>query len=213
MPGPDRGARPPHQRDDPAAPPAVDRRGDHPRRPLLLDGGRQDPPGARAARRSADRRGRPEGAGDAPRRDAGRRLVPLPVLAASVRGVGGDGPATAAEAGRDLVGFDWCVWVFVNINPDGDIAREEAARSMGGTYNQDFPPMVDSVAAAGTVPEVTAKVQAFYDAGLDTSCSARPLRAPTPDRSSIGCSVTSSRPARARRRPTLTVVFRKWRVR
>jgi alkanesulfonate monooxygenase SsuD/methylene tetrahydromethanopterin reductase-like flavin-dependent oxidoreductase (luciferase family) len=36
---------------------------------------------------------------------------------------------------------------------------------MGGTYNQDFRAMVDNVAAAGTVSEVTAKMQAFYDAG------------------------------------------------
>jgi alkanesulfonate monooxygenase SsuD/methylene tetrahydromethanopterin reductase-like flavin-dependent oxidoreductase (luciferase family) len=71
----------------------------------------------------------------------------------------------AAAAGRDLAGFEWYVWVFVNANADGDTAREEAARSMGGTYNQDFGPMVDSVAAAGTVEEVTAKLQAFYDAG------------------------------------------------
>ena len=72
---------------------------------------------------------------------------------------------TAAEAGRDLAEFEWYVWVFLNVNPDGDVAREEAARSMGGTYNQDFAPMVDSVAAAGTTEEVTAKVHAFHDAG------------------------------------------------
>jgi probable F420-dependent oxidoreductase len=72
---------------------------------------------------------------------------------------------TAAEAGRDLSAFEWYVFVFVNVNPDGDTARDEAARSMGGTYNQEFRPMVDSVAAAGTVEEVTAKLQAFYDAG------------------------------------------------
>ncbi len=36
---------------------------------------------------------------------------------------------------------------------------------MGGTYNQDFRAMVDSVAAAGTVDEVTAKLRAFHDAG------------------------------------------------
>jgi alkanesulfonate monooxygenase SsuD/methylene tetrahydromethanopterin reductase-like flavin-dependent oxidoreductase (luciferase family) len=36
---------------------------------------------------------------------------------------------------------------------------------MGGTYNQDFKPMIDSVAAAGTTAEVAAKLQAFYDAG------------------------------------------------
>ena len=71
----------------------------------------------------------------------------------------------AEEAGRELSAFDWCVFVFVNVNPDGDAAREEAARSMGGTYNQDFRAMVDNVAAAGTVDEVTAKVKAFHDAG------------------------------------------------
>ena len=71
----------------------------------------------------------------------------------------------AAEAGRDLSAFNWYVFVFVNVNPDGDTAREEAARSMGGTYNQDFGPMVDSVAAAGTAEEVTAKLQAFHEAG------------------------------------------------
>jgi len=73
--------------------------------------------------------------------------------------------AAAAEAGRDLSSFEWCVWVFLNINPDGQVAREEAARSMGGTYNQDFRPMVDNVAAAGTPEEVADKVRAFYDAG------------------------------------------------
>ena len=72
---------------------------------------------------------------------------------------------TADEAGRDLSEFHWCVWVFLNINPDGDVAREEAARTMGGTYNQDFKPMIDSVAAAGNAEEVTAKLRAFYDAG------------------------------------------------
>ncbi len=72
---------------------------------------------------------------------------------------------TAEDAGRALDRFHWCVWVFLNINPDGDTAREEAARTMGGTYNQDFKPMIDSVAAAGTPAEVTTKLQAFYDAG------------------------------------------------
>jgi probable F420-dependent oxidoreductase len=71
----------------------------------------------------------------------------------------------AAENGRDLSAFGWYAFVFVNVHPDGDTAREQAARSMGGTYNQDFAPMVDSVAAAGTVDEVTTKLQAFYDAG------------------------------------------------
>ncbi len=71
----------------------------------------------------------------------------------------------AEEAGRDLAGFEWCVWVFVNVNPDGDVARDECARTMGGTYDQDFHQMLDNVAAAGTGAEVIAKLQAFFDAG------------------------------------------------
>lgn len=73
--------------------------------------------------------------------------------------------SAAADAGRDLTGFHWCVWVFLNINRDGEVAREEAARTIGGTYDQDFRSMIDRVAAAGTAAEVTTKVQAFYDAG------------------------------------------------
>ena len=64
---------------------AVDRRGDHPRRPLLPDGRREDPPGTGAAGRPADHRRRPEGARHAARRDARRRLVPVPVLAPPLR--------------------------------------------------------------------------------------------------------------------------------
>jgi probable F420-dependent oxidoreductase len=72
---------------------------------------------------------------------------------------------TAEEAGRDLAGFEWCIWVFLNINPDGDVAREQAARMIGGTYDQDFRAMIDRVAVAGTAREVTAKLQEFFDAG------------------------------------------------
>jgi probable F420-dependent oxidoreductase len=73
--------------------------------------------------------------------------------------------AAAADGGRDLVGFGWYAFVFVNVNDDSDQARDEAARFMGGTYDQDFRPMVDSVAAAGTSEEVTRKLTAFVDAG------------------------------------------------
>jgi probable F420-dependent oxidoreductase len=71
----------------------------------------------------------------------------------------------AHEAGRDLTGFGWYAFVFVNVQPDGEQARQEAARTMGGTYDQDFRQMIDSVAAVGTVDEVTRKVQSFVDAG------------------------------------------------
>ena len=73
----------------------------------------------------------------------------------------------AADAvGRDLARFEWFAFVFVNIDDDPVRAREDAARFLGGTYSQgDFAAMIDHVAAAGTVDEVTATLQAFVDAG------------------------------------------------
>ena len=73
--------------------------------------------------------------------------------------------AVAADAGRDLDDFAWYVWVFVNVDADGDRAREGAAQTMGGSYRQDFTQMVDNVAAAGTPDEVQRKLEAFVDAG------------------------------------------------
>jgi alkanesulfonate monooxygenase SsuD/methylene tetrahydromethanopterin reductase-like flavin-dependent oxidoreductase (luciferase family) len=71
----------------------------------------------------------------------------------------------AADAARDLSAFDWYLFLFVNVGADGDAAREQAARSMGATYSQDFRAMVDRVAAAGTVDDVTRRAIEFYDAG------------------------------------------------
>lgn len=72
----------------------------------------------------------------------------------------------ADEAVRDLSAFGWYAFVFVNIDDDGNRAREQVARFLGGTYKQDFKAMVDSVAAAGTPAEVTAKLSAFVEAGV-----------------------------------------------
>jgi probable F420-dependent oxidoreductase len=71
----------------------------------------------------------------------------------------------AAEQKRDLTGFEYFAFVFVNVDADGDTAREGAAAFMGGNYDQDFRQMVDNVAAAGTAEEVTQKLLEFVDAG------------------------------------------------
>jgi len=73
--------------------------------------------------------------------------------------------ACAAEAGRDLSGFEWFAYLFVNADDDGAAAREELASFLGGTYRQDFSEMVTSVAVAGTVPEVTSRLKEYVDAG------------------------------------------------
>jgi alkanesulfonate monooxygenase SsuD/methylene tetrahydromethanopterin reductase-like flavin-dependent oxidoreductase (luciferase family) len=71
----------------------------------------------------------------------------------------------AAEAGRDLAGFQWMEFLFINVQDDSVQARNDAAAFLGGTYNQDFGPLVDRVAAAGTPEQVAARVQQFVDAG------------------------------------------------
>lgn len=72
---------------------------------------------------------------------------------------------TAAGAGRALDGFGWYAFVFVNVDADPEVARAGLAGALGAQYRQDFSSMVDGVGAAGTVAEVTAKVQAYVDAG------------------------------------------------
>lgn len=72
---------------------------------------------------------------------------------------------TAAAAGRDLSGFGWYAMIFVNVNPDRDAARAEAARWLGRTYGQDFPVSSDRM-AAGDVPDVTGQLLAYAGAGV-----------------------------------------------
>ena len=71
----------------------------------------------------------------------------------------------AAEAGRDLSGFEWFAFLFVNVDDNGARAREETATFLGGTYQQDFEAMVASVAVAGTAPEVVARLHEYVEAG------------------------------------------------
>jgi probable F420-dependent oxidoreductase len=71
----------------------------------------------------------------------------------------------AAAAGRDLSGFAWMQFLFICVRDDPEQARAAAAAHLGGTYSRDFRPIVDRVAAAGTVEQVRQRVQEFVDAG------------------------------------------------
>jgi probable F420-dependent oxidoreductase len=71
----------------------------------------------------------------------------------------------AERVGRPLDRFEWCAFVFVGLDPDGERARDDAAGFLGGTYRQDFRVMVEHVAAVGDVDEVTTSLQRFVDAG------------------------------------------------
>ena len=74
--------------------------------------------------------------------------------------------AVAAEAKRDLGGFEWMVFLFANVRDDPAIAKDELVEFLGGTYRQDFRQMLDRVAAAGAPEEVAARVQAYVDLGV-----------------------------------------------
>jgi alkanesulfonate monooxygenase SsuD/methylene tetrahydromethanopterin reductase-like flavin-dependent oxidoreductase (luciferase family) len=73
----------------------------------------------------------------------------------------------ADEAGRDLAGFDWCVLLFIRIGTDAGEARQMLASQLGQGFQsgQDFGPLIDRVAVAGTLKDVIEKIQKFIDAG------------------------------------------------
>lgn len=74
--------------------------------------------------------------------------------------------AVAQEAGRDLGRFEWMVFLFANVRDDRQVAKDELAAFLGGTYHQDFRQMLEHVAAAGAPAEVAARLQAYVDVGV-----------------------------------------------
>jgi probable F420-dependent oxidoreductase len=72
----------------------------------------------------------------------------------------------AEEAGRDLAGFGWMLYTFVNVRDDAALARRELAGFIGGTYQQDFEAMLPRVAVVGTRDEVVDQLAEFVDAGV-----------------------------------------------
>ena len=73
--------------------------------------------------------------------------------------------AFGEEAGRDLSGFRFGLYVFTAVHEDGDRAREMAADRLGRQYAQDFSTLVGKYALAGTPDEVRARLREYVDAG------------------------------------------------
>ena len=73
--------------------------------------------------------------------------------------------AEAEGAGRDLTGFEWMVYLYCSIRPDGDRARDDVASFLGGAYGDKPAAMLDRVAPAGTPDEVAPRLQEYVDAG------------------------------------------------
>jgi alkanesulfonate monooxygenase SsuD/methylene tetrahydromethanopterin reductase-like flavin-dependent oxidoreductase (luciferase family) len=114
--------------------------------PPLVVSGRKEPAMRRAARR-------------------GDGWMPYLVSPAAYARSVGTIRAEAAAAGRDLAGFEWMMYLYCSIRPDGDRARDDVASFLGRAYGDKPGAMLDRIAPAGTPAEVAAKVQAYVDAG------------------------------------------------
>jgi alkanesulfonate monooxygenase SsuD/methylene tetrahydromethanopterin reductase-like flavin-dependent oxidoreductase (luciferase family) len=75
--------------------------------------------------------------------------------------------SVADAAGRDLVGFDWTAFPFVNVDADSAKASAATAAFLGGNYRQRFDEMVDHVAVAGSIAQVTDRLGQFRSAGAE----------------------------------------------
>lgn len=89
-------------------------------------------------------------------------LVSADAYARSVRTI----EAAARDAGRDLDGFEWMVFLYCSVRADGDRARADVAAFLGGAYGGKPREMLDRIAPAGTPEEVAARMQAYVDAGV-----------------------------------------------
>ena len=155
---------------------------------------REDPPGTGAAGRSADHRRRPQGARDAPGRDARRRLVPVPVLTAPLRRFGGDHPSDRGGGRPRPRGLPLVRVGVPQRQPrrrrgsrgggphDGrhlqpGLQADDRQRRGGGHHRRGRPPS----SRRSTTPAPA------------TSCSSPPPPAATRSRCSIGCSPRSRR--------------------
>lgn len=120
--------------------------GPRPGGPPLVVSGRKEPAMRRAARR---------GDGWMP------YLVSADAYARSVATI----RAEAESAGRDLASFEWMLYLYCSVRPDGDRARDDVASFLGRAYGDKPGAMLDRIAPAGTPEEVAARLQPYVDAG------------------------------------------------
>jgi probable F420-dependent oxidoreductase len=131
----------------PVRPPGADKPHMRQGGPPLLVSGRKEPAMRRAARL---------GDGWMP------YLVSPDAYARSVRAIRDE----AQKAGRDLAGFEWMMYLYCSVRRDGDRARDDVARFLGGAYGDKPGALLDRVAPAGTPDQVAARLQDYVDAGV-----------------------------------------------
>jgi alkanesulfonate monooxygenase SsuD/methylene tetrahydromethanopterin reductase-like flavin-dependent oxidoreductase (luciferase family) len=88
-------------------------------------------------------------------------LVSADAYARSVRTI----RDTAASGARDLSGFEWLLYLYTSIRPDGERARDDVRTFLGRAYGDRSQAALDRIAPAGTPDEVAARIQQYVDAG------------------------------------------------
>jgi alkanesulfonate monooxygenase SsuD/methylene tetrahydromethanopterin reductase-like flavin-dependent oxidoreductase (luciferase family) len=131
----------------PVTPPGDGARAGQPGGPPLLVSGRKGPAMRRAARL---------GDGWMP------YLLSPGAYARSVQAIQDE----ASRVGRDLAGFEWLLYTYCSIRRDGDRARDDVARFLGGAYGDKPASMLERIAPAGTPDEVAGRFQEYVDAGV-----------------------------------------------
>lgn len=76
--------------------------------------------------------------------------------------------AYGAEIGRDLSDFQPGLFIFTNVNEDGETALAQAAETLGKIYAQDFTQLVHKYALAGNPDQVQARLTEYIEAGART---------------------------------------------
>lgn len=71
----------------------------------------------------------------------------------------------AGEARRSLASFEWCAYLFVNVDTTLESATRGASEYLAETYGQDMSEFVDRVAVVGASDDVGERLQAYVDAG------------------------------------------------
>jgi probable F420-dependent oxidoreductase len=132
---------------NPVQPPGKDRPEMQPGGPPLIVAGRKEAAMRRAARL---------GDGWMP------YLVSPEAYARSVRTIG----EAAREAGRDLAGYRWMMYLYCSVRRDGEQARQDVATFLGSAYGDKPREMLDRIAPSGTPDQVAARLQAYVDAGV-----------------------------------------------
>jgi probable F420-dependent oxidoreductase len=72
------------------------------------------------------------------------------------------------EAGRDMSAFRPGLFIFASVYPDREMAKEQAAKALGGTYSQDFSKIAGRYTLYGNPDDCRKRLKEYVDAGART---------------------------------------------